>query len=105
MRQFIILSDDEDLDALRNNKMVQVNSRHIGTDIYLTTQKGFEIDIKNDMDIFDQAAKDMDEARQTGHGCDTCKYNRKIITEEPCSSCYIHLGNNRWQPNDSDGGD
>lgn len=94
MRQIIILTD-EDLDALRNNKMVQVNSRHIGTDIYLTTQKGFEIDIKNY----------TDKAEKTGHGCDACKYNRKIITEEPCSSCDICLGNNKWESKDNDGGD
>lgn len=102
MRQIIILTD-EDLDALRNNKMVQVNSRHIGSDIYLTTQKGFEIDIKNDMDVFDQAAKDMDKAEKAGHGCDACKHNRKIITEEPCSSCDIRLGNNKWEPKKEDG--
>lgn len=41
-------------------------------------------------------------ARQVGHSCDTCKYNRKIITEEPCSSCNIRLGNDKWEPKDGE---
>lgn len=31
------------------------------------------------------------------HSCSTCKYNQKIITEEPCSSCDICLGNPKWE--------
>lgn len=40
--------------------------------------------------------------KETGHGCDTCKHNRKIITEEPCSSCDIRLGNNRWEAKENE---
>lgn len=91
MRHIIILTD-EDLNDLINNKMVQCPVHLLPsepTPIYLTTQKGYEIDL----------------AGGGSHGCDTCKYNRKMITEEPCSSCDICLGNNKWESNDSDGGD
>lgn len=102
MRQIIILTD-EDLDALKNDKMVQVPSRHIDStngSIYLTTQKGYEIDLKEGVDTFEQAAKDMNKAIQAGRGCDTCKHCDKSICEEPCMGCEIRLGNNSWEAKD-----
>lgn len=35
-----------------------------------------------------------------GHGCDTCKYEGKSICAEPCMSCDIRLGNNKWEAKD-----
>lgn len=57
--------------------------------VYLTTQKGYEIDLKC-----------LDDLEQ---GCGTCKYINKGICEEPCSSCDIRLGNNKWEPEEEDG--
>ena len=100
MRQYIILTDEE-INALKNDKIVPVLLRSDGpATVYLATRKGYEIDLKNDIDTFEQAAKNIEEARQAGHGCDTCKHNRKIITDEPCSSCDIRLGNNKWEAKD-----
>ena len=40
--------------------------------------------------------------KETGHGCKTCKYGLKWLTEEPCSSCDICLGNNKWEPEEEE---
>lgn len=45
----------------------------------------------------------LKEIKKTGHGCKTCKYGQKWLTEEPCSSCDIRLGNNKWEPEEEDG--
>lgn len=45
----------------------------------------------------------LKEIKETGHGCKTCKYGQKWLTEEPCSSCDIRLGNNKWEPEEGDG--
>ena len=31
------------------------------------------------------------------HSCKTCKYRGLLITEEPCDSCNIRLGNDKWE--------
>ena len=37
-----------------------------------------------------------------GRDCGTCKYTDKGICEEPCSSCDIRLGNNKWEPKEGE---
>ena len=103
MRQFIILTDDE-VNAIKNNKLVKapVDTPDGPIHVYLCTRKGYELDLECDMDTFEQAAKNLEEARQAGHGCKTCKYGQKWLTEEPCSSCDIRLGNNRWEPEEEE---
>lgn len=36
------------------------------------------------------------------HSCDNCKHTDKGICDEPCSSCDIRLGNNKWEPDEED---
>ena len=43
--------------------------------------------------------------KDDSHDCGTCKHNRNIITEEPCSSCDIRLGNNKLEPEEEEDGD
>lgn len=60
------------------------------------TQKVMEIRIPDSEDC-------LKEIKETGHSCKTCKYGQKWLTEEPCSSCDIRLGNNKWEPKEEDG--
>ena len=34
------------------------------------------------------------------HACRTCKHYFKKLTEEPCLSCDIRLGNDKWEAKD-----
>ena len=36
----------------------------------------------------------------TEHGCSDCKYLDKKLSEEPCDSCDIRLGNPKWEEAD-----
>lgn len=94
MRQFIILTDDE-VNAIKNNELVRapVDTPDGPIHVYLCTRKGYDLDLEYD----------MEKAEKAGHGCDTCKHNRKTICEEPCMTCDICLGNNKWEPKKEDG--
>ena len=37
-----------------------------------------------------------------GHNCGNCKYTDRGICEEPCMSCDICLGNNKWEPDEEE---
>ena len=39
------------------------------------------------------------EKKRPIHTCKTCKYNGKKLSEEPCDSCDIRLGNPKWEEN------
>lgn len=65
-----------------------------------------EVTIPDELEHRTVRSEDLfEEIERTGHNCKTCKYGLKWLTEEPCSSCDIRLGNNKWKPDDSDGGD
>lgn len=91
MRHFIILTDEE-INTLKNDGIVKTSFKpgdpYTRQVVYLTTQKGYEIDLKC-----------LDDLEQ---GCGTCKYINKGICEEPCSSCDIRLGNNKWEPEEGE---
>ena len=35
--------------------------------------------------------------KQIPHTCKTCKYYDKKLSEEPCDSCDVKLGNQKWE--------
>lgn len=37
--------------------------------------------------------------KQSSHTCKTCKYYDKKLSEEPCDSCDVKLGNPKWEEN------
>ena len=37
---------------------------------------------------------------ENAHSCSTCKYLDKKLSEEPCDSCDIRLGNPKWEEAD-----
>ena len=44
----------------------------------------------------------MEQKSEWKRSCGDCKYEHKKLSEEPCDSCPITLGNPKWEEKDKD---